>query len=117
MTMTAVGAGRWTARLAVAVVLVLGCLVSWSAVETGHGWLYAMAATGIGGALLFGVGVERPDMASGRLLRPVGWSMMLGFTLVPTSFLFLPAVVVLCAAPTGFGWGVEPRAAPPRASR
>ena len=106
------GAQRWTARLAVALVLVLGSLVFWSAVETGHGWLYAMALTGLGGAMLFAAGVERPGTASSRVLRPVGWAMMLGFTLVPTSFLFLPAVVVLCAAPTAFGWGVDPRTAP-----
>ena len=116
MTM-AVGATRWTARLAVALVLVLGCLVFLSALETGHGWLYAMATTGIGGALLFGAGVERPGIAPARVLRAVGWAMMLGFTLVPTSFLFLPAVVVLCVAPTAFGWGVEPPGAPSRASR
>jgi hypothetical protein len=110
-------AARWTARIAVALTLVLGCLVFWSAVETGHGWLYAMAATGIGGALLFSVGVERPGPASGRVLRPMGWLMMFGFSLVPTSLLFLPAVVVLCAAPVAFGWGVDPRNAGVPASR
>lgn len=110
------GAGRWAARVAVALVLVLGCLVFWSAVETGHGWLFAVALTGLGGAVLFAVGIERPDRRSGHALRPVGWFMMFGFSLVPTSFLFLPAIVVLCAAPIAFGWGVDPRTARPPAS-
>jgi hypothetical protein len=38
--------------------------------------------------------------------------MMLVFTLVPTGLPFLPAVVVLCAAPAAFGSRSEPRTTP-----
>ena len=86
-----VGAARWTARLAVALVLVLGALVLWSAVETGHAWLYGMALAGLSGAALFAAGIERPRRPSSHTLRLVGWFLMLGFSLVPTSFLFLPS--------------------------
>ena len=111
------GAARWTARLAVALVFVLGALVLRSAVETGHGWLYGMAVIGLGGASLFAVGIERPERHSSHALRLAGWFLMLGFSLVPTSFLFLPAIVVLCSAPSAFGSGAGPRTAPAPPSR
>lgn len=106
------GAARWTARLAVALVLVLGALVLWSAFETGHAWLYGMALVGLSGAALFAAGIERPERPTSHTVRLVGWLLMLGFSLVPTSFLFLPAIVVLCAAPSAFGSGAGPRTAP-----
>ncbi len=102
-------ARRWLGRLAAGLVLVLAVLVTISAFETGSAWLFLLSADGFGGALLLASGVERPDHPLARRARTIGWAMMLAFTLVPTSLLFLPALVVLLALPAALGDGVTRR--------
>lgn len=92
-------ARRWLGRVAGSLILVLGVLVFTSAVETGSFLLFALSALGIVGALAFVFGIERPTHPWAARARPVGWGMMLGFSLVPTSLLFLPLLVVLLALP------------------
>jgi hypothetical protein len=99
-------AALWLGRVAAGLVFVLGIAVFTSFAETGSALLFLMSADGVVGSALLLLGVERPAHRHARLL---GWAMMLAFTLVPTSLLFLPAVVVLCAAPTAFGSRIEPR--------
>jgi hypothetical protein len=99
----------WLGRVAAAMVLVLGALVFTSAVETGSKLLFGLSALGIAGALLLVFGLERPTHPLARRARMAGWAMMLGFTLVPTSLLFLPALVVLLAFPAAFAARLTPR--------
>lgn len=88
--------------MAASLVLVLGLLVLTSAIEAGSGLIYAIATLGIGGALLFTFGIERPSHPIASWARPLGWVAMFAFSLVPTSLLFLPALIVLLALPAVF---------------
>jgi hypothetical protein len=99
----------WLGRVAASLILVLGGLVFTSAVETGSLLLFALSATGLGGALLFIFGIERPAHRLAGVARLVGWVSMFAFTLVPTSLLFVPAVVVLLALPAVFAARLSPR--------
>jgi hypothetical protein len=102
----------WLGRVAAGMVLVLGIAVFTSFAETGSALLFLMAADGVLGSALLLFGVERPAHRLARPARLLGWAMMLAFTLVPTGLLYLPAVVVLCAAPAAFGSRIEPRTTP-----
>jgi hypothetical protein len=93
-------ARMWLRRVAASLILVLGVLVFSSAVETGSVLLFALSADGVVGALLLIFGIERPAHPLSRWARPIGWAMMFAFSLVPTSLLFAPALVVLLALPT-----------------
>jgi hypothetical protein len=97
--MTSETARRWLGRVAASLILVLGVLVFISAVETGSLLLFGLSALGVVGALGFAFGFERPTHPKATPARAVGWVMMLGFSLVPTSLLFLPLLVVLLALP------------------
>jgi hypothetical protein len=99
----------WLGRVAASLILVLGGLVFTSAVETGSLLLFALSATGLGGALLFIFGIERPTHRLAGVARLVGWVSMFVFTLVPTSLLFLPLLVVLLALPAVFEARLSPR--------
>lgn len=96
----------WAARVAAGLVLVLGALVFASGWETGSALLFLLAADGVAGSLLLIFGIERPGHHLARSARWIGWAMMLAFTLVPTSLLFLPALVVLTALPAVWAPGV-----------
>jgi hypothetical protein len=82
-------------------ILILGALVFGTFLETGLLRDLIYAVLGAGGALLFIIGVERWSRPSFRWVQLVGWLMMAGFSLIPTS-LFLPVVVVLAALPALF---------------
>ena len=59
--------------------------------------------------LLFIFGIERPTHRLAGVARLVGWVSMFVFTLVPTSLLFLPLLVVLLALPAVFEARLSPR--------
>jgi hypothetical protein len=100
-------AARWLGRVAASLILVLSALVFSSAVETGSALLSLLAADGVLGALLLIFGIERSGHPLAASARPVGWGLMFAFTLVPTSLLFLPALVVLLALPAVLGTRVR----------
>jgi hypothetical protein len=99
MGRASVTAWVWPGRVAASLVLLLGVLVFTSAIETTSPLLFALAALAIGGASLFIFGIERPTHPFAPWARALGWVMMAGFSLVPTSLLFVPFVVVLVALP------------------
>jgi hypothetical protein len=101
-------ARTWLGRVAASLVLVLGALVFTSALETGSVLLFALAGDGILGALLLIFGIERPAYPLSRFARLIGWAMMFAFTLVPTSLLFIPTLIVLFAIPTVRSYPVSP---------
>ena len=88
----------WTGRVVACFILIFGALVFVTFTETGLVRDLVYAVLGLGGALLFIVGLElsRP---SSRWVQFAGWLMMTGFSLVPTSLLFIPMVAVLAALP------------------
>jgi hypothetical protein len=92
-------AAVWTGRVVACFFLILGSLVFVTFLETGKLVWLALSVDGVGGALLYIVGVERSRRPSSRWVQLVGWLMMATFSLIPTSLLFLPLVVVLCALP------------------
>jgi hypothetical protein len=92
----------WTGRLVACFILILGALVFVTFLETGELLWLAFAIMGLGGALLFIVGLERSSHPRSRWIQLVGWLMMAAFCLIPTSLLFLPMVVVLSALPALF---------------
>jgi hypothetical protein len=93
---------QWTGRLVGCVILILGSFVFVSFVETGTLWLLAVTILGVGGALLFLIGLERGSHPRSRWIQLAGWLLMAAFSLLPTSLLFLPMVVVLSALPALF---------------
>lgn len=99
----------WPGRAAASLVLVLGVLALASGIETGSLLIYGIAAVGIVGALLFLFGIERPSHPVAPWARALGWGSMAAFTLVPTSLLFVPFVVVLVAFPAVFAGRLSPR--------
>jgi small-conductance mechanosensitive channel len=92
----------WTGRLVASFILILGVLVFVTFVETGLLRDLTYAVMGVAGALLFIVGIERSSRPSFRWVQLVCWLMMAGFSLIPTSLLLLPLVVVLAALPALF---------------
>jgi hypothetical protein len=101
----------WTARFVASAFLLLGALVFSSFLETGFPFYLAMSVLGFGGAAVFVFGIERLHHRSARLARQVGWAMMAVFSLIPTSLLFVPLMVVLLALPAVVR-APRPRAAP-----
>jgi len=89
----------WTGRVVACFILILGSLVFVTFLETGLPRDFVFAALGVGGAILFIVGVERSSRPSFLWVQLTGWLMMAAFSLLPTSLLFLPMVVVLSAMP------------------
>lgn len=82
--------------------LILGSLVFVTFLETGSVLALVLAALGVGGALTYLFGLERSSHPLSRRAQLVGWLMMATFSLIPTSLLFLPLVVVLSALPALF---------------
>jgi hypothetical protein len=89
----------WTGRVVACFFLILGSLVFVTFLETESALFLVLAVLGIGGALAYVFGLERSSHPSSRSAQLVGWLMMAAFSLTPTSFLFLPLVVVLSALP------------------
>ena len=89
---------KWTGRVVACLILILGALVFVTFTETGLVRDLAYAVLGVVGALVFIVGLEgsRP---SSRWVQLAGWLMMAGFSLIPTSLLFIPSVAVIAALP------------------
>jgi hypothetical protein len=92
----------WPGRVVACFFLVLGALVFSSFLDTGTWWILAFALAASGGALLFIVGLERPQHPAATWARRVGWSMMALGSFVPTSLLFMPFLLALLALPTVF---------------
>lgn len=92
-------AALWTGRVVGCFFLIIGSLVFVTFLETGELVWLAFAVVGVGGAVLYLVGLERSSHASSRWAQLVGWVMMTAFSLIPTSWLFLPTVVALSALP------------------
>ena len=90
---------QWTGRGVICVFLILGSLVFVTFLDTGSPVWLALALTGVGGALLYIVGLERTTHPSSRWIQLAGWFMMAAFSLIPTSLLFIPLVLVLFALP------------------
>jgi hypothetical protein len=93
---------RWVGRVVASVFLILGSLVFVTFLDTGSlAWL-AVAFVGAGGALVYSVGLERPGHPLSARRRRLGWLLMAAFSLIPTSLLFGPLILVLLALPTLF---------------
>jgi hypothetical protein len=90
---------QWTGRAVASFFLILGSLVFVTFLDTGKAVWLILAITGVGGALLYIVGLERTGQPVSRWMQLGGWLMMAAFSLIPTSLLFLPAILVLCALP------------------
>jgi len=88
----------WTGRLVACFILILGSLVFVTFLETAEMRWFIYSFMGVGGALLFIVGLERSSPSS-RWVQLAGWLLMAGFSTIPTSLLFGPMVVVLTALP------------------
>lgn len=95
-------AALWTGRAVACLFLILGSLVFVTFLETGELLWLALSVAGVGGALLYIVGLERSTHPRSRWVQLTGWSLMAAFSLVPTSLLFLPLIVVLSALPALF---------------
>jgi hypothetical protein len=95
-------ARRWLGRAAACLVLVLGVLALEVAIEAASAALYGIAALGLGSALAFIFGIERPSHGLSAWARPLGWAGMLVFSLFPAALLFVPSVIVLLALPAAF---------------
>lgn len=92
----------WTGRLVACFFLILGSLVFVTFLETGELLWLALSVAGVGGAFLFIVGLERSRYPGSRWIQLAGWALMAMFSLIPTSLLFIPLVVVLSALPALF---------------
>jgi hypothetical protein len=86
-------------RLVACFFLILGSLVFVTFLETGELLWLALSVAGVGGALLFIVGLERSRDPASRWIQLAGWALMAMFSLIPTSLLFIPLVLVLSALP------------------
>jgi hypothetical protein len=88
----------WTGRVVACFILIIGSLVFVTFTETGLVRDLVYAVLGVGGPLLFIIGLERSGPSS-RWLQLAGGLMMAGFSTVPSSLLFIPMVAVLAALP------------------
>jgi hypothetical protein len=89
----------WTGRLVACFVLILGALVFVTFLETLEPLWLVLSVVGVGGAILYVVGLERSSHPGSRWVQLAGWLVMAAFSLLPTSLLFFPMVVVLSALP------------------
>ena len=90
---------QWAGRAVACIFLLLGSLVFVTFMDTGSPVWLALAITGVGGALLYIVGLERMGHPVSKWMQLAGWVMMAAFSLIPTSLLFIPLVLVLFALP------------------
>jgi hypothetical protein len=89
----------WSARFTACFFLIIGSLVFTSFTETGEPWLLGIAVAALGGAALFIYGLERPTDQPASWARPTGFALMAIASLVPSSLLFIPTLVLLFAVP------------------
>ena len=89
----------WTGRIVACLFLILGSMVFITFLDTGEVLWLTLSVVGVGGALLYIVGLERSSDPRSRWAQLAGWLMMAAFSLVPTSLLFLPLVLALSALP------------------
>jgi hypothetical protein len=82
--------------------LILGSLVFVTFLDTGSLLWLGVAVMGVGGALLYIVGLERSSHPRSRWIQLLGWLMMASFSLIPSSLLFVPMVLAPLALPTLF---------------
>ena len=93
----------WMGRFVASFFVLLGLLALGSVFETDSAILPGAAfLSGVGGGLLYLFGLERPRHRMSRSVRIAGWLMMAGLSVIPTSLMFVPAVVVLLALPPLF---------------
>jgi hypothetical protein len=90
---------QWTGRAVACIFFLLGSLVFVTFLDTSSLVWLALAITGVAGALLYLVGLEGTRHPSSRCLQIAGWVMMATFSLIPTSLLITPLVLVLFALP------------------
>ena len=88
----------WTGRVVACFILIIGSLVFVTFLETRLVRDLVYGVLGVGGALLFIAGLESSSPAF-RWVQLAGWLLMAGFSLIPTSLLFVPMVAVLAALP------------------
>jgi hypothetical protein len=93
---------QWVGRVVACFFLILGALVFSTFLDTGSPVWLALSIMGVSGALLYIVGLERSSHPRSRWVQLVGWLMMAGFSLIPTSLLFVPLILALFALPTLF---------------
>jgi hypothetical protein len=93
----------WMGRFVASFFILLGLLALGSVFETSSAILPGAASLlGVGGGLVYLLGLERPHHRMSQSVRIVGWLMMAGFSAIPTSLMFVPAIVVLLALPPLF---------------
>jgi hypothetical protein len=90
---------QWTGRAVACFFLVLGSLVFVTFLDTGKAVWLVLAITGVGGALLYIVGLERSAHPWSRSMQLAGWLMITAFSLIPTSLFFIPLILALLALP------------------
>jgi hypothetical protein len=89
----------WTGRVIACFFGILGSIVFVGSFDTGGPKWRALAAIGVGGALLYIVGVESARRRGSRWIQLAGWLMMAALSLIPSSLLYLPSILVLFALP------------------
>lgn len=93
---------QWVGRAVACFFLILGSLVFVTFLETVELLWLVFAVMGVGGALLYIVGLERSSHSRSRWIQLAGWLMMACFSLIPTSLLFIPMLLALLALPAMF---------------
>jgi hypothetical protein len=93
---------QWVGRAVACFFLILGSLVFVTFLETVELRYLVLAVMGVGGALLYIVGLERSSHPRSRWIQLAGWLMMACFSLIPTSLLFIPMLLALLALPAMF---------------
>ena len=93
---------QWVSRAVASFFLILGSLVFVTFLETAELRWFFYALMGVGGALLYIVGLERSTRPLARWAQLAGWLMMVALSLVPSSLLFVQIVAASLAFPALF---------------
>ena len=93
---------QWVGRAVACLFLILGSLVFVTFLETVELLWLVLAIMGVGGSLLYIIGLERSIHPRSRWIQLTGWLMMACFSLIPTSLLFIPMLLALLALPALF---------------
>jgi hypothetical protein len=104
----------WIGRFVGLVFILFGLLAMGSFLDTSELWIAGLAILDVLGALAYLFSLERPSHPFSRWGRLVGWLGMAAFSLVPTSLLFVPELLVVLALPgvvVGFSKREEAREA------
>jgi hypothetical protein len=89
----------WAGRAIACFFCILGSIVFVGSFDPGASRWRSLAAVGVGGALLYIAGVEGARYRGSRWIQLAGWLMMAALSLIPSSLLYLPAILVLFALP------------------